>query len=71
MALQEHVIYCFFLLTKTKPGAWYILHVKQILFSWQSIYIYIYTTHISVDLAYHEIVRAKIGIGGIKSFILV
>ena len=26
-----------------------------------------YTTYISVDLAYHEIFRAKVGQGGIKS----
>ena len=25
-----------------------------------------YTTYISVDIAYHEIFRAKVGIGGIK-----
>ena len=29
----------------------------------------IYTTYISVDLAHHEIFRAKVGMGGIKSSI--
>ena len=28
-----------------------------------------YTTYISVDLAYHEIFRAKVGKGGIKKLI--
>ena len=29
----------------------------------------IYTTHVSVDLAYHEIFHAKVGKGGIIKFI--
>ena len=31
-ALPEHMIYCFFFLTKATPGTWYILHIIEVLF---------------------------------------
>ena len=37
-------------------------------YRWTNIVLLFYTTYTSVDLAYHEIVRAKVAKGGINAF---
>ena len=37
-------------------------------YRWTNVVLQLYTTYISIDIAHHEIFRAKVGIGGIKMF---